>query len=177
MGRARAALVIAVPLLLGAGSLAATALGQSPSETSAQDPFYKARSQGVQELAASLNTRERELDARERSIEDRERKLRQAEQRLDERLAELEALRGDMEGMLTELEAEREQRILGLVRWVESVRAVQAAPIVALLDDELAVEVLTRMNRTKAGKLLAAMSPTEAARLAEMSTQPVRVSP
>ncbi len=177
MGKGAAALVLVVPLLLGAGTLAATALGQSPEPTIERDPFYEARSRGVQELAAALNSRERQLDARERTLEDRERDLREAEVRLEERLGDLDQLRTDMDDMLVQLEEEQEARVRALVRMVESVRPAQAAPIVSQLDEALAVDVLVRMNRSKAGKLLAAMSPAQAARLAQLSTAPLEIRP
>lgn len=155
-------------LLLVVGTAGAAGAAVTPArEASAPDTFFQARSRGVEELAASLNVRERGLERRETEIATREADLRAAETRLTERLGELQATRAQLEEMLAQMEEEREGRVRGLVRMVESVRAKEAAPIMQELDDQLAVEVLERMNRTKAGKLLAAMAPPRAARLAD----------
>jgi flagellar motility protein MotE (MotC chaperone) len=69
--------------------------------------------------------------------------------------------------MLTDLDGEREERVASLVKMFESMRPKQAAAILQVTDDEIALEVLERMNRGKAGKTLAAMEPKRAATLAE----------
>jgi len=157
------------PFLLAFGTVAGTqAVAQSNRDgASAHDVFFRARSRGIQELAAAQRARERSLDTRERTLEEREEDLREAELRLEARLEELQALRGEIEGQLGELDEDEEARVRALVRMVESMRAKEAAPMVAALDHDLAVRVLGRMNRTKAGKVLAAMNPTTAARFAE----------
>ncbi|MFN7145527.1 MAG: hypothetical protein ACK4YP_17260, partial [Myxococcota bacterium] len=78
---------------------------------------------------------------------------------------------------LAEADAAHEAHVASLVTMVESNRAGAIAPVVAGLEDALAVEVLDRMNRQKAGKLLAALPPERAAALATRLTRPVTAAP
>ena len=56
---------------------------------------------------------------------------------------------------------------------VEANRPSNIAAMFEALDEPLAVQVLDRMNPTKAGKLLAALNPITAARLAGKMARPV----
>ena len=151
---------------------ALAALNPSPSEV------VRADSRGMRAVIDALKSRERALDRRERSIEARESDLRQVEAELDARLAELQELRETLKGLLEESDEVREARIRQLTKMVESMRSKQAAGVFAELDNELAVEVLRRMNKAKAGKALAAMEPARAAALGELLTRsPVQEMP
>ena len=167
------ALLLPAALLVTTLFAGAAASGQSPPDATGRDPFYAARTQGAQALAAALNARERGLDRREATLLEKEKDLAVAEQRLMERMTELTELREQIAEMLEQADDERDARVLGLVKMIESMKARDAAPVVVALDDELAVEVLDRMSRAKAGKLLAEMKAGTAARLAEQMTRPV----
>lgn len=130
-------------------------------------------SPGMREVLDALKSKERALERRAKSIEDREEDLRRVEEGLQGRLDELTALRDELRTLLEDADAEREERVKGLVKMVESMRAAQAATMVAELEDELAVDVLDRMNKGKAGKMLSKMDPAKAASLAEQLTVPV----
>lgn len=130
-----------------------------------------------QALVDALDRRARALDEREHALTTRETALQAAEARLGTRLDELEAMRARLDASLAQADAAREARVAALVTMVESNRAGAIAPVVAGLDDTLAVEVLDRMNRQKAGKLLAALPPDRAAALATRLTRPVQALP
>jgi flagellar motility protein MotE (MotC chaperone) len=130
-------------------------------------------SPGMREVLDALKSKERALDRREKSIDSREGDLRQVEGGLQDRLDELNALREELRTLLQEADADREDRVNGLVKMVEGMRAKQAAPMFTTLEEDLAVDILNRMNRAKAGKLLAALSAKKAASLAEQLTEPV----
>ncbi len=131
--------------------------------------------QGLAELAARLQSRASALDRREAMLADKESDLRDAEARLQERLDELAAIREAIAVQLAEIDADEEQRRNDLVVMLQSVRAKQGAPILAALDEPLAVDVLDRMSPAKAGKLLAALPPRTAAGLMEKLTEPFEV--
>jgi len=122
---------------------------------------------GMREIIDSLKARERALERREQSLAARESDLRQVEKDLQARLEELQAERAKLEKLLTKADESKEVRIRAIVKMVESMRAGDAAKMVEELDDDLAVSVLSRMNKTKGGKLLAQMDSRRAAFLAE----------
>ena len=129
--------------------------------------------EGTRQMGHELQRRARGLDERERSIVAREAELGEAEKRLDARLAELSAIRDAVGKQLDVADEEREQRIAGLVTMVEKARPTEVAPLFARLDTELAVDVLERMKRAKAGKLLVSLDPGTAALLASRMTDPI----
>ena len=139
----------------------------------AREDISAGRSAGYQELAARLKSREASIDRRERSLTDREGDLDAVVERLDARLEELQAIRDEIDAQLKEVDAETLERRNGLVKMFEGMRSKDSAAVMSELDGELAVQVLDNMNRTKAGKLLAALSPVQAARLAEKMARPI----
>lgn len=145
--------------------VAMAALTPGPSDVT------NAEGRGMRAVIDALKARERALERRERSIDAREADLRQVETELEERLAELKELRESLGGLMEESDEVREERVRQLTKMVEAMRSKQAAGVFAELDDDLAVQVLRRMNKAKAGKTLAAMDPVRAALLSEMLTQ------
>ncbi|MBO87773.1 MAG: hypothetical protein CL927_20680, partial [Deltaproteobacteria bacterium] len=114
-----------------------------------------------------LQRKDNALKRREDLLENEKQDLRTAEAALQSRLGELQKLRDQIREMLTELDGEREERVANLVKMFESMRPKQAAAILEVTDDEIALEVLERMNQGKAGKTLAAMDAQRASDLAE----------
>ena len=86
------------------------------------------------------------------------------------RIEELESLREELQVLMSEGDAQRNERVEALIKMTESMRSAQAAAVLEEMDQDLAVEVLDGMNRGKAGKALAAMPPAKAAELAEALT-------
>lgn len=168
----RAGAVFAV-LLVGAalGTAGAVAWAEVGDTASAR----RSPSSGLQDLAGRLNARERAIDRREAAFQAREGDLTAQEEKLSERLKELTALRADLDERLEELAAVEESRRVALVKMIEKMRPKEAAPFVGELKQALAVDVLDRMSPAKAGKVLAAMPPRPAARLAEKLTAPVKL--
>jgi flagellar motility protein MotE (MotC chaperone) len=132
-------------------------------------------SASLQLLADRLTARQRALDRRERDLAEREQDLRAAESRVNQRVAELTELREALEQQVGEVGELTEERIIGVVRMFEAMRSKDAAAVMTELSAEDGVRVLDRMNRTKAGKLLAAMHPVQAADLASRMSQPIEL--
>ncbi len=143
------------------------------AEAAALEECPDPTSPGMREVLDALKSKERALERREKSITDREEDLRRVEDDLQGRLDTLTGLRDELRTLLEQADGEREERIKGLVKMVESMRPAQAATMVSELDDDLAVDVLDRMNKSKAGKMLSKMDPDKAASLAEQLTVPV----
>lgn len=143
----------------------------------AQPPIPAAPEEGVRTLAAALERRARGLDEREHTLTAREQGIRDAQAKLDARLTELTAIRAAISADLDRGDARRESRVAALVTMVESNRASAIAPMFGALEVPLAVDVLDRMNRQKAGKLLAALPPERAATFATRMASPIVVAP
>lgn len=161
-------------LLLGTGTVAIANASSTPKpDVVAIEQYCTLEQQGAHQLAEDLRRRERELEGREHAADAQRADMAAAETRLTERLAELERTRAAVEALLGKADAERDARVDGLVKMIEANRPSGVSAMFGALDEALAVEVLDRMNRKKAGKLLAALPPAQAARLAERMTAPV----
>ncbi|HNC94484.1 MAG TPA: hypothetical protein PKY30_00290 [Myxococcota bacterium] len=144
----------------------------------APDPAWVRRwcsleEQGALELATSLRTRAAALEERERLIDVRAEELKATEKRLIARLSEIKKLREEIALQLDAADQSEKTKVDDLVKMVEANRPSNIAAMFEALDEPLAVQVLDRMNPTKAGKLLAALNPITAARLAGKMARPV----
>ena len=159
------------PLIVGALLLGALGgYGVSVARGAPGDGAMSVRAisdQGNGRLYQLLQRKDNALKRREDLLENEKQDLRTAEAALQSRLGELQKLRDQIREMLTELDGEREERVANLVKMFESMRPKQAAAILEVTDDEIALEVLERMNQGKAGKTLAAMDAQRASDLAE----------
>ena len=171
--------VLAGVSLLALGS-ATVALASSPvapkPDVVAIEAYCTLEQQGAHQLSEDLRRRERTVEGREHAADAQRAELVTVEARLTARLAEIEKTRAELKALLTEADADRAERLAGLVKMVEANRPTSAAGMFTALDEALAVEVLDRMNRTKAGRLLTALPPAKAARLAERMTAPITLA-
>ena len=122
---------------------------------------------GLDGVAAALDARDRSVERREMSLSAREADLSAAEAQLEVRLRELEAIRTEIGALLDARDEASEQKVQELAATVGGMKAKSAAPVVAAVREDLAVAVLSKMPAAKSGKILAAMDPVVAARLAE----------
>lgn len=170
--RRRWAWMLAPLFVFGVGAALATDGEDVPARSGRGEvPWGTARE--LTELARELQTRERDLDRREAAISEREEDVAAVEAAITERLDSLSTLRGELQEMLDALEAGSDARVDELVVRVEAMRDSQAALVLAETEPELAVEVLRRMQPSKAGKALAKMPPGIAANLGEGIAAPL----
>ncbi|MDP6934096.1 MAG: hypothetical protein QGG40_14320 [Myxococcota bacterium] len=159
-------------IVVGLGlAVAATAIAQEeiPNRLPTLDEIsLDWRSEGAQSVLDQLARKDRALQRREATLSSREADIRAAEEQVEKRLAELQTLRTEVRALLEDLDAEREARVAGLVKMFEGMRSNEAALILAVTEEGVALEVLMRMNRSKAGKALADMNPAQAARFTEV---------
>ena len=131
-------------------------------------------SEGLRRVAWSLNVREQALDRRERMLAKREEDLVKAQKELERWITDLEGVRDEIAGMLN-LHSDEDKKIDALKEMVENMRPKQAAQVLAELKVGLAVKVIDRMDRSKAGKAMAVMEAKKAAQVAEQLTKPITV--
>jgi flagellar motility protein MotE (MotC chaperone) len=84
-------------------------------------------------------------------------------------LARVEERRTELLAAATE---QNDEDVMALVQMVEAMRPAEAGAVLVETKDSLAVQVLEKMGRGKAGKALATMDPKKAAALAERMADP-----
>lgn len=165
--------IVAGAVLFALGAAAPAVATQAPSDPASIARWCSTEQQGALDLARDLKRREDTIQTREIETATRSAELQAAQVRLDARFAELVALRADIDSRLKEADADQEARLKALVQMVEANRPATVSPMFQKLDPKLAVQVLDRMKRSKAGKLLTALPPAQAAALAQAMTTPL----
>jgi len=149
----------------------ATAIGAPGSAPSAAT-IRSEQARGAEAIMDLLEQKERGLARREATLAAREADLHTAENEVTTRLNELQAVREEIQAQLVELDERQKKRVTTLVKMVESMRDSQAAKVLNETDDIVALEVLMRMNVSKAGKAMAKMDPARAALFADKLGSP-----
>ncbi len=117
------------------------------------------------QLLQDLRKRRQALDERERQLDQKADLVQAAELRLQARLDELTALQTRLEQVEDDRRKRNAANWSGLVKTYEDMKPRDAAGIFNVLDMNVLLEVLDRMEERKAAAVLAAMLP-ERARLA-----------
>jgi flagellar motility protein MotE (MotC chaperone) len=121
----------------------------------------------VQVLQA-LGERRAALDARGEQLETEDALVLAAEQRLNERIAELRQLETTVNELLGQLDESQEQRIAALVDVYQRMRAKDAATVFDGLDDDVLVQVASRMRQANLAEVMGRMDPNRARQLTQM---------
>lgn len=121
----------------------------------------------VQVLQA-LSARRVALDSRAEQYETQDELMLAAEQRLNERLAELRTLETHVNDLLGQLDEAQEQRLASLVDVYQRMRAKDAATVFDGLDDEVLVQVASRMRQANLAEVMGRMDPNRARQLTQM---------
>lgn len=127
----------------------------------------------VQVLQA-LGERRQTLEARGEQLATQDALMVAAEQRLNERLAELRQLETTVNELLGRLDEEQERRIAGLVDVYQRMRAKDAAEVFDGLDDDVLVQVASRMRQANLAEVMGRMNPDRARRLTQMLADQAR---
>lgn len=125
-------------------------------------------SQSEVQVLQALSTRRAELEARGEALETQDGLMLAAEQRLSERVAELRALETHVNELLGQLDQVQEQRLRGLVDVYERMRAKDAAAVFDGLDDDVLVQVASRMRQANLAEVMGRMDPARARALTQM---------
>lgn len=125
-------------------------------------------SQAEVQVLQALATRRAELEARGESLETEDGLMLAAEQRLSERLAELRALETHVNDLLGQLDEAQEQRLRSLVDVYTRMRAKDAAAVFDGLEDDVLVQVASRMREANLAEVMGRMDPNRARALTQM---------
>jgi len=118
--------------------------------------------EGEKAVLLALRKRRDDLDARARAQDQREAELAAANRRLEERVTELSALQSRLEGLEAGRRQHQAENWAGLVKTYEAMKPREAAAIFDVLDMQVLLQVLDRMQERKAAPVLAAMQPDRA---------------
>ncbi len=161
-------------LMFGIGvavGVVASAVAETGTDVERSASLFSKDPKECETVVSTLLQRKKEaLDRRERTIKVRETDLRTAEERMKQQLTELSTIREELREQMKDMDEKQLQEIERLVRLFEKMRAPQAAAILEATDPTIAVSVLRRMDRSRAGKALAKMKAKTAANLAELMT-------
>lgn len=111
------------------------------------------------QVLQSLARRRAELDARERELDMQAKLIEAAEQRVDARVTELKTIEARISEMLGARDEEAEKQIQALVKVYETMKPKDAARIFEELEEQVLLDVATRMKPAKLAPILAAMKP------------------
>ncbi|MEJ0059528.1 MAG: hypothetical protein WDM79_08150 [Terricaulis sp.] len=125
-------------------------------------------SQSEVQVLQALGARRESLDARATELETGSELMTAAERRIDERLAELHALEGTVNELLGRLDEAQEQRLTSLVDVYQRMRAKDAATVFDGLDDNVLVQVASRMRQQNLAEVMGRMQPQRARALTQM---------
>lgn len=131
-------------------------------------------SQSEMQVLQALSARREALDERAAEYRDQDALLAAAQQRLDQRLAELHTLEATVNDLLGHLDEAQEQRIAGLVDVYQRMRAKDAATVFDGLDDDVLVQVASRMRQANLAEVMGRMQPERARRLTQMLAERAR---
>ncbi len=131
------------------------------------------------ERAILLDLRHRRLmlDARARDLDQRQAELAAADRRLADRVQQLASLQSRLEALEASRQQHSAENWAGLVKVYEAMKPREAAAIFDVLDMQVLLQVLDRMQERRAAAVLAAMQPDRARlatqMLAELRTRAV----
>ncbi|MEZ5959417.1 MAG: hypothetical protein R3C30_03180 [Hyphomonadaceae bacterium] len=125
-------------------------------------------SQAEVQVLQALGTRRAELEARGAALSTEDGVMLAAEQRLSERLAELRALETHVNDLLGQLDEAQEQRLRSLVDVYTRMRAKDAAAVFDGLEDDVLIQVASRMREANLAEVMGRMDPNRARELTQM---------
>ena len=169
-----------------AGSQSALAAGPGGSAAAPSDQHHgqdlpPPLSDAERGILLDLRHRRLALDARAHDLDQREAELAAADRRLADRVQQLAALQSRLEALESTRQQHNAENWTGLVKVYESMKARDAAAIFDVLDMQVLLQVLDRMQERRAAAVLAAMQPDRARlatqMLAELRTRAVTPAP
>jgi flagellar motility protein MotE (MotC chaperone) len=125
-------------------------------------------SQAEVQVLQALSARREALETRGEQLETQDALMLAAEQRMTERLAELRTLETHVNELLGQLDEAQEQRIESLVDVYTRMRSKDAAAVFDGLEDDVLVQVASRMREANLAEVMGRMNPDRARSLTQM---------
>ena len=119
------------------------------------------------QVLQSLGTRRGQLDARENDLSTQLALMAAAEAKLDAKIKTLTGLKGQVQDLLTQSSTKEAAEIDRLVKVFEGMKAKDAAPRMAMLDDNVRIPIAAKMKERALSAILSQMPAAEAKKLTE----------
>lgn len=119
------------------------------------------------EILKSIEKKEQDLKKREESFKKKEEQLKLLTVEIEKKLSEMKKAQSRIEELVILRKDLVEKSIKHLVKVYASMKPTQAGPLIEKLDRDIAIQILSKMKGKEAGKILARVNPTLAARLSE----------
>ena len=137
------------------------AKGEAPAPPPQYDPRLV---QLIEQKRADLAVEEARL-ARERQ------ELLKLQAEVMARIDDLKKVQAVLEELVKTDQEQREGRVQQLVKMLSNMKPDAAGAVVGKLDDQMAVDVFSKMSPRTSGKILATLKPDHAARIGELLTR------
>jgi flagellar motility protein MotE (MotC chaperone) len=119
------------------------------------------------QVLQSLGARRGQLDARENDLNTQLALMAAAEAKLDAKIRALNGLKAEVNGLLSQSNSKEAAEIDRLVKVFEGMKAKDAAPRLAALDDNVRIPIAAKMKERALSAIMAQMSAADAKKLAE----------
>ena len=116
---------------------------------------------------ARLRERKIELDKREETLNKMEAEILQQRTEVEQKLRELEDARRKISSVLEEKVLADEQKVENLVHFYSNMKPPQAAKIIESIDEDLAVQVISKMKKKNAADIMNLLKPEKAQAISE----------
>lgn len=120
-----------------------------------------------QELLTEIKKRRQELEQRQQMLQKKDEDIAVREKVLKEEMKKLEDLRSAMTAQQLVSNAKIEERVAKLVETMQTMSPKASAKLMAEIEEDLAVEAMSRMSTPKLAKILNLIEPTKASILSE----------
>jgi len=119
------------------------------------------------QVLQSLGARRGQLDARENNMDTQLALMAAAEAKLDAKIKALNGLKAEVNGLLVQSNTKEAAEIDRLVKVFEGMKAKDAAPRLAALDDNVRIPIAAKMKERALSAILAQMPAADAKKLTE----------
>lgn len=119
------------------------------------------------QVLQSLGARRGQLDARENDLSTQLALMAAAEAKLDAKIKSLNGLKAEVNGLLNQSNAKEAAEIDRLVKVFEGMKAKDAAPRLAALDDNVRIPIAAKMKERALSAILSQMPAADAKKLTE----------
>lgn len=120
------------------------------------------------QVLQSLGQRRGQLDARENDLNTQLALMAAAEAKLDAKIKALNSLKTEVNGLLNQSNTKEQAEIDRLVKVFEGMKAKDAAPRLAALDDAVRIKIAAKMKERALSAIMAQMPAADAKKLTEM---------
>lgn len=119
-------------------------------------------------VLSDLKRRQEAVDAKEKELKAKEADLKSRETALNEEMKKLDAVRKQISGIKAAKKQKNEEQVAKLVETLEKMSAKSAAPVLAKVDEDLAVSAMAALSTPQLAKIMAAMDVNRSVRLSEL---------